>query len=178
MISRPPGMKIRQYMEGILLVPRFYLLSRVTFSTPTAVCSNNGNHSDPRPYVRQLRGDSGGRMSYSPMLTLHISGGILGLLSGAAALAFRKGSPRHVLAGRIFVASMLTMGVAAVYVAAVKHQSNNIGGGILTVYLIGTAWLTVRRRAGETSWFDWIALLIPLAIGILGWKNGLDALRS
>src|SRR5215469_17952501 len=107
-------------------------------------------------------------MSYSPMLTLHISGGILGLLSGAAALAFRKGSPRHVLAGRIFVASMLTMGVAAVYVAAVKHQSNNIGGGILTVYLIGTAWLTVRRRAGETIWF----------IGILAWKNGLDSLRS
>ena len=59
-----------------------------------------------------------------------------------------------------------------------RHQPNNIGGGILTVYLIGTSWLTIRRNAGETSWFDWIALLIPLAIGILGWKNGLDALRS
>lgn len=117
-------------------------------------------------------------MSYSPMLTVHIFGGTLGLLSGAAALAFRKGSPRHVLAGRIFVASMLTMGAAAVCLAIVRHQPNNIGGGILTVYLIGTAWLTVRRRAGETSWFDWIALLIPLAVGILGWKNGLDALRS
>jgi len=117
-------------------------------------------------------------VSYSPMLTVHILGGTLGLLSGAAALAFRKGSPRHVLAGRIFVASMLTMGAAAVCLAVVRHQPNNIGGGILTVYLIGTAWLTVRRRGGETSWFDWIALLIPLAIGILGWKNGLDALRS
>jgi hypothetical protein len=73
---------------------------------------------------------------------------------------------------------MLTMGVAAACLAVVRHQPNNIGGGILTVYLIGTAWLTVRRRAGETSWFDWVALLIPLAIGILGWKNGLDALRS
>ena len=117
-------------------------------------------------------------MSYSPTLTIHILGGTLGLLSGAAALAFRKGSPRHVLAGRIFVASMLTMGAAAVCLAVVRHQPNNIGGGILTVYLIGTAWLTVRRRGGETSWFDWIALLIPLAIGVLGWKNGLDALRS
>jgi hypothetical protein len=117
-------------------------------------------------------------MSYSPTLTIHILGGTLGLLSGTAALAFRKGSPRHVLAGRIFVASMLTMGAAAVCLAVVRHQPNNIGGGILTVYLIGTAWLTVRRRGGETSWFDWIALLIPLAIGVLGWKNGLDALRS
>lgn len=37
-------------------------------------------------------------MSYSPMLTLHILGGTVGLLSGTAAMAFRKGSPRHVLA--------------------------------------------------------------------------------
>src|SRR5215472_8371754 len=117
-------------------------------------------------------------MSYSSMLTFHICGGTLGLLSGAAALAFRKGSRRHVLAGRIFVASMLAMGAAAVCLAVGRHQPNNIGGGILTVYLIGTSWLTIRRNAEETSWFDWIALLIPLAIGILGWKNGLDALRS
>src|SRR5215469_3267861 len=117
-------------------------------------------------------------MLYSPILVTHICAGALGLLSGTAALAFRKGSSRHVLAGRVFVASMLLMGVAAVCLAVVRHQPNNIGGGILTVYLIGTAWLTVRRRAGETAWFDWFALLIPLAIGILGWKNGLDALRS
>jgi hypothetical protein len=112
------------------------------------------------------------------MLIVHICGGTLGLLSGTAALAFRKGSPRHVLAGRIFVASMLTMGVAAAYLAIVRHQPNNVGGGILTVYLIGTAWLSARRRDGETRRFDWIALLIPLVIGILAWKNGLDALCS
>jgi len=93
-------------------------------------------------------------------------------------MSFRKGSPRHVLAGKVFVVSMLTMAVAAVYLAIVKHQPNNIGGGILTFYLIGTAWLTARRRDGETSHFDWVALLIPLAIGILGWRNGLEALRS
>jgi len=93
-------------------------------------------------------------------------------------MSFRKGSRRHVLAGRVFVASMLTMAVAAVYLAILKHQPNNIGGGILTFYLIGTAWLTARRRDGEVSRFDWVALLIPLAIGILGWKNGMDALRG
>ena len=32
-------------------------------------------------------------MSYSPMLIVDICGGTLGLLSGTAALAFRKGSP-------------------------------------------------------------------------------------
>jgi hypothetical protein len=60
----------------------------------------------------------------------------------------------------------------------VKHQPNNIGGGFLTFYLIGTAWLTVRRRDCETSRLDWVWLLIPLAIGATGWANGLDALRS
>jgi hypothetical protein len=117
-------------------------------------------------------------MAYSPILVVHICGGTLGLLSGTAAMTFRKGSPRHVLAGKVFVASMLTMGVFAVYLAITRHQPNNIGGGILTVYLIGTAWLTARRRDGETSRFDWVALLIPLAIGILHWTNGLKVVRS
>lgn len=117
-------------------------------------------------------------MPYPPMLLVHILGGTLGLVSGTAAMVFRKGSPRHILAGKIFVVSMLTMAVAAVYVAIQRHQPSNIGGGFLTFYLIGTAWLTARRRDGETSRFDWLALFIPLAVGILGWINGLDALRS
>jgi len=117
-------------------------------------------------------------MSYSPILVVHICAGSLGLLSGTAAMSFRKGSPRHVLAGRIFVASMLTMGALAAYLAITRHQPNNIGGGILTFYLIGTAWLTARRKDGETSRLDWVALLIPLANGILGWMAGVDALRS
>ena len=117
-------------------------------------------------------------MSYSPILALHICAGTLGMLSGTAAMCFRKGSPRHVLAGRIFVASMLTMAVGAVYLAIVRHQSSNIGGGILTFYLIGTAWLTARRRSGETNRSDWLVMLIPLTLGILTWMNGLKVVRS
>ena len=66
----------------------------------------------------------------------------------------------------------------AVYLAIVRHQPNNIGGGILTVYLIGTAWLTARRRDGETNRLDWVVLLIPLALGILTWMTGLKVVRS
>jgi hypothetical protein len=116
-------------------------------------------------------------MSYSPILIAHIFGGTLGLLSGTAALSFRKGSPRHVLAGKVFVASMLVMAVGAVYLGIVKHQPNNVGGGIFTFYLIGTAWLTAKRREGETGWLDW-ALLIPLALGTLTWVDGINVVRS
>jgi hypothetical protein len=117
-------------------------------------------------------------MSYSPALIAHICGGSLGLLSRTAAMAFRKGSPRHVLAGRVFVEAMLTMGAFATYLAITRHQPNNIGGGILTVYLIGTAWLTARRKDGETSRLDWLVLLIPFSLGILTWMNGIRVVRS
>jgi len=117
-------------------------------------------------------------MPYSSILIAHICAGTLGLVSGAAALAFRKGSPRHILAGQVFVGSMLTMAAGAVYLAIVKHQQNNLGGGIFTFYLILTAWLTARRREGETSRLDWALLLIPLALGIFAWTSGVKALRS
>lgn len=117
-------------------------------------------------------------MAYSPVLLVHICAGSVGLLSGTAAICFRKGSPRHVLAGKVFVASMLVMAVFAVYLAITRHQPNNIGGGILTFYLIGTGWLTARRKDGETSRLDWAVLLIPLALGLLTWMNGLKVVRS
>ena len=116
-------------------------------------------------------------MPYSPTLLVHIAGGTLGLLSGTAAICFRKGCRPHVLAGRVFVASMLIMALGAAYLGIEKHQPNNVSGGIFTFYLIGTAWLTARRRPGETSRLDWVALLIPLALGILTWLAGINVLR-
>jgi hypothetical protein len=93
-------------------------------------------------------------------------------------MSFRKGSLRHVQAGKVFVASMLIMAVGAVYLGIVKDQPSNIGGGIITFYLIATGWLTARRSQGEISRMDWVALLIPLTIGILTCVNGIAVLRS
>jgi hypothetical protein len=117
-------------------------------------------------------------MLYLPILVLHVCAGTVGLLSGTAAMFFRKGSPRHVQAGTVFVASMLIMGIGAVYLGIVKNQPSNIGGGIITFYLIGTGWLTARRREGETSRMDRVALLVPLTVGTLTWVNGIGVLRS
>ena len=109
----------------------------------------------------------GGTRPYSPMRLVHICAGTVGLTSGTAAILFRKGFPRDVLAGKIFVVAMGIMGAAAVYLAVVRHQPNNVGGGILTVYLTLTAGLTARRGDGQTSRFDWLAMLVPLVLGIL-----------
>src|SRR6266571_5598331 len=100
-----------------------------------------------------------------PILVLHICAGILGLLSGTAAISFRKGSRQHVLAGNIFVVSMMGMSTAGACLALMKHQMNNVFGGVLAFYLVTTAWATARRREGKTSIFDWGALLFALAVG-------------
>ena len=42
-------------------------------------------------------------MQFSPMLILHVTGGMVGLLSGAAAMTFRKGSRWHGISGQVFV---------------------------------------------------------------------------
>jgi hypothetical protein len=117
-------------------------------------------------------------MPYSPIMLVHIAGGTVGLLSGTAAIVFRKGSPRHVLAGRIFVVAMLIMAAFAAYIAHAKNQPDNVGGGIFTFYLILTAWLTARRRPGQTSRFDWPLLLVPSALGVLAWISIVRLLRS
>ncbi|HWC17757.1 MAG TPA: hypothetical protein VG498_12125, partial [Terriglobales bacterium] len=101
----------------------------------------------------------------------------LALFSGAAAMLFRKGSRRHRLAGNVFVVSMLIMASAAVYVAAQRHEPGNINGGILTFYLILTAWLTARHRDGQTSKYDIALLLIPLVLGSLTIFSGIEKLR-
>ena len=52
----------------------------------------------------------------------------------------------------------------------------HICGG--TFYLILTAWLTARRTDGTISKFDWVALLIPLVLGLIFWSSGIAKLRS
>lgn len=113
-----------------------------------------------------------------PILVLHICGGLVGLLSGAAAMAFRKGSRWHGIAGRVFVVSMLTMAAAGVTLAVMKSQPGNILGGTLTFYLVATAWMTARRATPGTSFFDWGALLIVWAVAIANVTLGIVAALS
>ena len=101
-----------------------------------------------------------------PFLVLHISAGIVGLISGTFAMIFSKGSQRHRVAGDVFVVAMLTMGLCGSYLALLKHQTNNVFGGLLTFYLITTAWLSGKQRNAGPGIFDWGALVMALAIGI------------
>lgn len=118
------------------------------------------------------------KMSYMPVLILHISGGTLGLISGGAAAFLRKGSPRHRMAGNIFVVSMLCMCVAAVYMATMKSEPSNILAGIFTAYLVATAWLTAKRSDGKKTIFDALGLGVALAALTAYVLYGLEAANS
>ena len=117
-------------------------------------------------------------MSFSPILLFHICAGTSGLLSGAVAMSFRKGSRRHRVAGNVFVISMLSLSSSGAFLAFMKSQMNNVFGGVLTFHLVATAWVTARRRDGETGIFDWVALLVALALGAVIVTYGLEAANS
>ncbi len=108
-----------------------------------------------------------------PILFFHITGGILAMLAGAAAMLFRKGSERHRLAGNVFVISMLGMATAASYLAFMKHQTGNFLGGLLAIYMVGTAWSAGRRTESAPGVLNWIGFVFALAIGSLSMLHGI-----
>ena len=111
-------------------------------------------------------------------LVVHIASGSAGILSGFAASFLRKGSRRHGLAGNGFVVSMLLLSGTGAYMATLKHQPGNIMGGILTFYLVATAWVTARREQAGTNLFDWGALLVVLSLAAFELTYGTEAALS
>jgi uncharacterized membrane protein len=110
------------------------------------------------------------------LLLLHISGAVIGLISGFMAMLFRKGSGVHAVAGNVFVVAMLCMSGSGAYIA--RFQSPNRGNllvAVLTFYLVATSWLTARRREAKVGMFDWIALLVVAADGTAGIIWGIQA---
>lgn len=118
-------------------------------------------------------------MRFLPILILHITGGIVSILSGAVAAILRKGSHRHAIAGRVFVVAMLTMASCGTFLAIVKSQPGNILGGTVMLYMIATAWMTARHpEKSARELFDWGALLYALTLEAIFLGSGVKALRS
>ena len=118
------------------------------------------------------------------ILVLHIGGGIVGIVSGAVAMAFRKGGARHALAGNVFFVAMLIMASIGACVSPFLVSRNgdpklfDSTMGFFTCYLVATSWLTVRRKAGtigrgEVAAFAFAALLASASV-----LNGMRAAGS
>lgn len=108
------------------------------------------------------------RGAASAILFTHIGGAALGLVSGFAAMAVRKGGGLHRATGTAFFAGMLGMsGVgAAVAPFLPEQQIPNTLAGLFTFYLVTTGWATVRRKPGEVGRSELGALAVSLAVAV------------
>jgi uncharacterized membrane protein len=98
-------------------------------------------------------------------LVVHITGGAIGLLSGTVAVIAHKGGSLHRKAGTVFVVSMVAMAIFAIYLGfALPGQMLNVFIGFFALYLVTTAWMTVRRRENSSVVFERLALFVALCL--------------
>lgn len=118
------------------------------------------------------------------ILILHIAGGLVGIVAGAFAIAFRKGGPRHAVAGNVFFAAMLVMASIGGFVAPFlvsRHGDPrwfDSTAGFFTCYLAVTSWLTVRRKAGTIGRAELAAFAFAVLLAAWSLFNGTRAAGS
>lgn len=97
------------------------------------------------------------------LILFHIVFGSVALAAGAAALALRKGGRGHARAGTVFMGSMLAMAITGAALAVLKPERATAVIGIITAYLVATAWWTARHRDGRAGPFEAAGLVVALA---------------
>jgi uncharacterized membrane protein len=105
-------------------------------------------------------------MTYTPMLVVHIAGGLIAVLTGCMALVVRKGSLLHRRSGDVFVISMLLMASGGAWIAFRKSQPFNVFAGTFTFYLVSTAALVVLRKPKQNGRLEFAFTLVALATGL------------
>ena len=104
------------------------------------------------------------------ILFLHIAGGTVGIISGAVALLSRKGGRSHRVAGTLFLVSMLVMATigAATSPFLPVPSMPNVAAGTLTLYLVATGWVAIKREDGRVERFETGGLGVALAVVAAG----------
>ena len=98
-------------------------------------------------------------------IIVHVIAGTIAMFLGIIAMCSRKGGRAHRLSGTLFFVSMLVMAVFADYLAvAIPEQIPNLFIGTFTIYLVVTAWMTVRRQESSVGMSEKIALVVVLCL--------------
>lgn len=100
------------------------------------------------------------------LLPIHVISGLIGIVSGFAALYARKSSKLHRRSGTIFVHAMLVVAVTGTVMGALLFEMAAVIPGLLTFYLVITALRTVRRPVPGFHWMDLAAVPWALTVGI------------
>jgi uncharacterized membrane protein len=112
-----------------------------------------------------------------PLLSLafHVAMGVAALVAGYIAIAARKGGTWHRRSGTVFVYAMIAMALTAIGIALYKGKGD-IGAGGLTVYLVFTAWTTVKPLPAGRRPADVALMLVAFLFAAAGYAKGFAAL--
>ena len=108
------------------------------------------------------------RAALDLVLVAHVGGGAVGMVSGAAALLAPKGGRLHRAAGNVFFAAMLVMAGIGATVAPIMGDRVSTFAGVFALYIVVTAWATVRRREDHVGAFEIGGLVVVLGVVAAG----------
>lgn len=113
------------------------------------------------------------------LLAIHVAAGALAMVLGFVALFARKGGALHRQSGLLFVCAMVVMGISASILGFRNGPvEGNAMAGLLTVYFVATALLTVRPSSPWTSRLNTTALAIAIGLAVLAAVGGVRAVNS
>jgi SAM-dependent methyltransferase len=118
------------------------------------------------------------RGSPAMTLVLHITAGLISIATGAVALYAFKGGKLHRNSGKVFVAAMLVMAFTGLLMSVLKAERLNAAMGVLTIYMVTTALLTVRPPGPRFRWVDHALMMLGLSAGLYEISLGLEGLNS
>jgi uncharacterized membrane protein len=104
------------------------------------------------------------------LLWAHIAGGAIGMVTGVAALATRKGQRAHRAAGSVFFLAMFVAYAIGAGVAPFLDtgQRPNFVAGVMALYLLVSGAMAARRRDATAGAPEVIGLVIALSITAAG----------
>ena len=113
------------------------------------------------------------------LLSIHIAAGGLAIVLGAMALLVKKGGTIHRRSGLLFVCSMLVLGTTAAVLGFRKSPTDgNVFGGLMTVYFVGTALITVRPETPWTRRINVAGLTVAIGLALVDILGGVKAFNS
>ena len=113
------------------------------------------------------------------LLPIHIAAGGLAIVLGAVALSVKKGGTLHRRSGLLFVYAMLVMGTSASILGLRKGglTDGNAMAGLLTLYFVGTALMTVRPVSRWTRVINLAALTVAGTLALFLIAQGVKMSR-
>ncbi|GAC1406491.1 MAG: hypothetical protein NVSMB64_12210 [Candidatus Velthaea sp.] len=108
-------------------------------------------------------------------LVAHIVAGGLAIVAGFIALFSTKGAALHRRSGTVFVYVVGAMALSGAVIALFEGARTSVIAGLLTSYLVFTAFIVFQPWAVRRTWVDVAAIVAALAIGLTSIGIGLSS---